>query len=72
MRTVLSGICLFIDNLKLSDNIFISNGDRGEESRIAERQRYRVCERQCKGKRRDSIGHKMSRWRKTCGYIIWD
>jgi len=23
MRTVLSGICLLIDNLKLSDNIFI-------------------------------------------------
>jgi hypothetical protein len=46
MRTVLSGIRLFIDNLKSSDNIFISNGYRGEESRIAERQRKRVCERQ--------------------------
>ncbi len=42
MRTVLSGICLFIDNIKLSDNIFISNGDGGEESRIAERQRESV------------------------------
>jgi hypothetical protein len=46
MRTVLSRIRLFIDNLKLSENIFISNGDGGEEGRIAERQRERVCERQ--------------------------
>ncbi len=37
MRTVLSGIDLFNDNSKLSDNISISNGDGGEESRIAER-----------------------------------
>jgi hypothetical protein len=44
--TVLNRICLFIDNLKFSDNIFISNGDGGEESRIAERQRESVCERQ--------------------------
>jgi hypothetical protein len=41
MRTVLSGVSLFIDNLKSSDNIFISNRDGGEESRIAERQRER-------------------------------
>ncbi len=46
MRTVLNGIHLFIDDSKLSDNIFISNGDGGEEIRIAERQRERVCERQ--------------------------
>jgi len=39
MRTVLNGIHVFVDNLKLSDNIFISNGDGGEESRIAERPR---------------------------------
>jgi hypothetical protein len=45
MRTVLSGICLFIDNLKSSGNIFISNGDRGEESKTAEKQRESVCER---------------------------
>jgi hypothetical protein len=43
MRTVLSGICLFIDNSKLSDSIFISDRDRGEESRIAERHREREC-----------------------------
>ncbi len=43
MRTVLSRICLFIDNLKSLDNIFISNGDGGEESRIAERERESVC-----------------------------
>ncbi len=48
MRTVLYGICLFIDNIKMSHRIFISNGDCGEESRIAERQKEResVCERQ--------------------------
>ncbi len=46
MRTVLSGIHLFIDNLKSSDSSFISNGDGGEESRKAERQRESVCERQ--------------------------
>jgi hypothetical protein len=44
MRKVLSGICLFNDNSKLSDNIFISNRDGGEESKIAERES--VCERQ--------------------------
>jgi len=43
MKTVISGIHLFIDNLESSDNIFISNGDGGEESRIAERQRECVC-----------------------------
>jgi hypothetical protein len=47
MRTVLSKIHLFIDNLKSSDNTFISNGDGGEESRIVERQIERGCEMQC-------------------------
>jgi hypothetical protein len=48
MRTVLNEICLFTDNTKLSDNIFISNEHSGEESRKAERQREseRVCEGQ--------------------------
>jgi hypothetical protein len=32
MRTVLNGICLFIDNSKSSDNIFISNGDGGKRA----------------------------------------
>jgi len=45
MRTVLIGIHLLIDNPKSSDSIFISNGDGGEEIRIAERQRERVCVR---------------------------
>jgi hypothetical protein len=42
MRTVLNRFNLFIDNLKLSDSVFISNGDGGEESKIAERQRESV------------------------------
>jgi hypothetical protein len=45
MRRVLSRIGLFNDNSKLSDNIFISNGDGDEESRIVERQGERVCVR---------------------------
>jgi hypothetical protein len=60
MKTVLNGICLFIDYSKSSDNIFISNGDGGEESRIAVRQRESVCERQRVGKSGDSVSHKMS------------
>jgi hypothetical protein len=46
MRTVLYGIHLFIDIIKASDRVFISNRDCGEKSRIAERLRERVCERQ--------------------------
>jgi hypothetical protein len=46
MRTVLYGIRLFIDNMKGSDRVFISNGDCREESRIAERQRECVCKMQ--------------------------
>jgi hypothetical protein len=47
MKTVLSGIRLFIENSNSSDSIIISNGDGGEESKIVERQRKRecVCER---------------------------
>jgi hypothetical protein len=60
MRTVLNGIRLFIDHSKLLDNIFISNGDGAKESRIAERQRESVCERQCVGKRGNTVSHKMS------------
>ncbi len=47
MKTVIGRIHLFIDNLESLDNIFISDRDGGEESRIAERQRESVCERQC-------------------------
>jgi hypothetical protein len=68
MRTVLYGICLLIYDSNLSDSIFISNGDEGEESRIAERQRERECVRGSKyQKRRDSVGHKMSHWRNSYG-----
>jgi hypothetical protein len=41
MRTVLYGIHLLIDNMKLLDRVFISKQDCGEESRIAKRQRER-------------------------------
>jgi len=47
MRTVHSGIRLFIDTYKIVGKHFISNGSRGEESKIAERPREKVCERQC-------------------------
>jgi hypothetical protein len=60
MRTVLYGIHLLIDTHQIVGQHFISNGNGGEESRIAERQRKRVCVRQRVGKRSDSVGHKMS------------
>ncbi len=44
MRTDHYGIRSLIDNLKTLDRVFISKRDCGEESRIAERQRERVCE----------------------------
>jgi hypothetical protein len=62
MRTVLSGIHLFNDNLKILGQHFILNRNRGEESKIAERQRKRECVRvKIWWKRRDIVGHKMSR-----------
>ena len=45
MRTVLNGICLFIDNTQMSDRLFISNRDCREESRIAG-DKERVCVRE--------------------------
>ncbi len=52
--------------MKMSDRVFISNRDGGEERRIAERHRERecVCVRErgsALRKRRDGVGHKMSR-----------
>jgi hypothetical protein len=46
MRTVLCRIRLLIDELKMVDRVFISNIESREESKIAERQRESVCERQ--------------------------
>ncbi len=46
MRTVLHGNCLFIVAHKSFGQDFISNGSGGEESKIAERQRWRMCVRQ--------------------------
>ncbi len=61
MRTVLNGLRLFIDDIKSSDSIFITNGESGEESRVAERQKERVCVRgSALWKRRDGVVHKMS------------
>jgi hypothetical protein len=50
MRTVLSKIHLFIDTHKIVGQHFVSNESRGEESKIAERQRENVCEAACGGK----------------------
>ncbi len=68
MRTVLNGICLFIDNVKPSDIIFISNGDGEEESRIAERQRERVCVRETAHCRKGETALVIRR--NTCGKIM--
>jgi hypothetical protein len=55
---------------KLTDHSFVSNGNGGEESRIAERQREKVCLRDSKWRRgKDSVGHKTGRWRNTSGEI---
>ncbi len=49
MRTFLYGICLLIDVHQIVGQHFISKGNGGEESKIAERQREResVCEAAC-------------------------
>ncbi len=46
MRTVLSGIRLFNDTILNVRHLFILNGNGGEESKIAERQRERECVRE--------------------------
>jgi hypothetical protein len=55
MRTDLNGIHFFIDNSKLSENFFISNGDGGEESKIEKRQRESVCEREAVHSRKGQV-----------------
>jgi hypothetical protein len=52
MRTVLYGIDLLIDTHQMVEQHFISNGNSGEESKITERQRESVCERQHMGERK--------------------
>ncbi len=47
MRTVLSEIHLFNNIPEIVRQHSILNVNGGEESKIAERQRVRVCERQC-------------------------
>jgi hypothetical protein len=46
MRTVLYRSSLSIDKMKMSDRVFISKRECGEESRITERQRERERERE--------------------------
>ncbi len=55
MRTVLSRICLFNDNLNYVRQHFIINGNGGEESKIAERERESVCEREAAHGRKGEI-----------------
>jgi hypothetical protein len=38
-------ICISIDKLRMVARVFISNGKKGEKSKIAERPRERVCVR---------------------------
>jgi hypothetical protein len=42
-----SEICISIDKLEVVARVFISNRKKGEESKIAERQRERVCVCEC-------------------------
>jgi hypothetical protein len=47
------------DNLEVDARVFISNNQKGEETKIAERQRERVCVRDgALLKAKDSVGHK--------------
>ncbi len=60
MRTDLYGIHLLIDKLKMVDRVFISNIESGEESKIAERQRERMCvSDRARLKMKDSFGNKI-------------
>jgi hypothetical protein len=62
IRTVLYGIRLLINTHQIVGQHFISNGNGGEESDIAERQRERDCVRGSTwGRAKDSVRHKMSR-----------
>jgi hypothetical protein len=61
MRTVLSRIHLFNDTfLDIEHYIYIEQ-KRGEEDKIAERQRERVCERQSMVEGRGSVSCKTDR-----------
>jgi hypothetical protein len=40
-------ICISIDKLEVVARVFISNGKKGEKSKIAERQRESVCVCEC-------------------------
>ncbi len=52
MRTVLYRIHLLINTDQIVGQQFISNGNGGEESKLAERHRESVCERQRVGERK--------------------
>ncbi len=52
IRTVFYRIHLLIDTDQIVRQHFISNGNGGEVSKIAERQRESVCERQRVGERK--------------------
>ncbi len=71
MRTVLSGIHLFNDNLKIvGEHFYIKRKRRGREQDSRETERECVWVRgSAWWKRRDSIGHKMSHKRNTFGWI---
>jgi hypothetical protein len=48
MRTVLSrNLFIPLITFRWMPEVFKSNGKKGKESKIAERQRERVCERKC-------------------------
>ena len=65
MRTSEYGeICISIDKLEVVARVFISNGKKGEESKIAERQRERVCVRgRALRQEEDSISNKTDCYR---------
>jgi len=60
-RCVFKQFIAINDNLEVDARVFISNNQKGEKSKTAERQRERVC---VSLKVKDSVSHKMDNWRK--------
>ncbi len=65
-RCVSNNFIVNNDNLEVDARVS-SDKQNGEESKIAERQRESVCERQCITERKDSIGHKTGQLEETFG-----
>ncbi len=70
MSTVLHRMHLFNDNVsKRGHLIYMKRKRKGEDSKIAVRQRESVCERQSMAERGGRVGCKAGRWRNVTSKI---